>query len=81
MPSLAQLKLATASLKQAAQLPGLLTQPAGAGAEGLGELQRRIYLQEPAIEPCVPLYGDQVVGGARRVQRGPQGWKQAGGGE
>ena len=38
----AQLKLATTSSKLATQLPGLLTQPAVAGAGSLDELQQRI---------------------------------------
>ena len=43
MPSSAQLKLTTTSLKLATQLPKLLTQPAVAGAGSLDDLQQRIY--------------------------------------
>ena len=41
--SSAQLKLGTTSSKLATQLPGLLSQPAVAGAGCLDELQQRIY--------------------------------------
>ena len=43
LASSAQLKLATTGLKLATQSPGLLTQPAVAGAGSMGELQLRIY--------------------------------------